>query len=814
MITEQHRDRRSFPIVETLFRDIRYGLSSLRRNPGFAAAAIAVLALGMGANTAMFSVLDSVVLKPLPYPEPERMVTLGESEEYRGASALNFVDWKRLNTSFEALSAESQAAVAVMIGSEPERWRGYLATADYFRVYGLHALIGRTFGPGEDQPGAPRVVVLSYSAWQIRFGGSPDILKRDLIMDGEPHRVIGVLPRGSFDRDGALFCMPLVFTPAQLTRESMWLNVVGRLRPGMSLGQAREEMRKVSADLESVNPVWKKGWRAQVAPFGQYIVGDRLRQSLYVAFGAVLMVLLIASSNIGNLLLARGAARRKEMAVRAALGASRSRLIAQLFAESLALCAFGGAAGVGLAHVLVWAARPLLAQTLPATADVTLDLRVLAFAGVMVLGVSLVAGLLPALRTSSGALSASLNQGPRGSSGTRATLRRAVVVGEVAVSLVLICGAMLMLRSLVNLQNADTGVRIENVMTTSLELPAAAHPHAESVVRFTQALVERLRAIPGIERAAVATSAPLDGLRERGVVVAPDLIADAFFNVGIKHVDENYFETLDIPVLSGRGFDNRDRPGSPPVAVVNQQLAARLNVPDPVGKTVGLSLSPYGTTQAILVQVQIAGVIRTERVGRLQDVEEPIAYVPMAQEPTRFMTLIVRSRQDASPVVPGIRQAVRNLDGSLPIGPVITMRDLKARSFVDMTQSAWAIGMFALVAALLAALGLYGVLAQAVTQQRREFGIRMALGAGPRQILSGVLRNALPMIATGLLVGLAGAVALTGVLKSLLFRVSALDPLAFVLACVSMTLVGLLAILLPASRAAGVDPVKSLREEG
>lgn len=318
--------------------------------------------------------------------------------------------------------------------------------------------------------------------------------------------------------------------------------------------------------------------------------------------------------------------------------------------------------------------------------------------------------------------------------------------------------------------------------------------------------MERLRAIPGVQDAAVATSAPLDGLRERGVVVAPDLIADARVDVGIKHVDEHYFETLDIPVLSGRGIDSRDRPGSPPVAVVNQQLAARLNVPDPVGKMVDLSLSPYGSTQAILVRVQIAGVIRTERAGRLQDAEQPIDYVPMAQEPTLFMTLIVRAHQDASSVVPGIREAVRNLNRSLPIGPMITMRELKARSYLDATQSAWAVGVFALVAALLAAFGLYWVLAQAVTQQRREFGIRMALGAGPRQIVSSVLRSALPMIAVGLAIGVVGALALTGVLKSLLFQVSVLDPVAFVLACASMMLVGLLAVILPLTRAAGVDP--------
>ncbi len=355
--------------------------------------------------------------------------------------------------------------------------------------------------------------------------------------------------------------------------------------------------------------------------------------------------------------------------------------MAQLLAESLALCALGGAAGVGLAHLLVGAARPLLAETLPATADVALDPRVLAFAGAMVLGVSLLVGLLPALQTSSGSLNASLGHGTRGSSGSRATLRRAIVVGEVAVSLVLICGALLMFRSLLNLQNVGAGVRIDKVLTLSVELPAAAHPQAESVVRSTQALVDRIQAVPGVERAAAATSAPLDGLREGGVIVAPNLIEGARLEVGIKHVDEHYFRALDIPVLLGRDFDQHDRLGSPPVAIVNQPLAARLNVADPVGRTVGLSLSPYGTKRADLVQVRIVGVIRPERLDSLRDAEPPVAYVPMAQAPTRLITLIVRTRTGAASVVPTIRTAFRELDPTLPIGPVLTMRELNCSTY-------------------------------------------------------------------------------------------------------------------------------------
>jgi len=817
-IKEEHRDRRSVRWIETLLRDFRYGLSSLRRDPGFAVVAIGVLALGIGANTAMFSVVDAVLLKPLPFPEPERMVTLVEAEGANrwGVSALNFVDWKRLSASFEALSADRPTTAAVMIGGEPARWTGNLATADYFKVFGAKPLLGRTFAAAEDQPGAARVVVLSHSAWQTQFGGAADILNRDLLIDGEPHRVIGVLPPSSFDRAETLFWIPLVFTPAQLTRESMWLRSVGRLRTGVSLGQAQEEMRKVSAGLEGLNPFWKKGWRVAVDPFGRNFVGNRLRQSVCVAFGAVVMVLLIACSNIGNLLLARGVARKKEMAVRAALGASRGRLIGQLLAESLALCILGGAAGVALAHLLVRTARPLLARTLPATAEVGLDLRILLFAGGVILGVSLLAGFLPALRTSSGALSLSLNQGTRGSSGSRAMLRRTMVAGEVAVSLVLLCGALLMFRSLLNLRNADAGVRIENVIATSVELPSAAHPKAESVVQFTQAVVERLEASPGVERATAATNLPFEGLSEGEVIVAPEI--KGRLNVGVKRVDTHYFGTLDIPVLSGRGFDGRDRRGALRVVVVNQELArllsAAFGVADPVGKVVGLSLGPYGKTEAELAQLQIAGVIRSERIGNLQEPDQPVAYLPIAQEPVLRMSLIVRTRREVSAMMPAIREAVRQIDPRLPLGPVSTMREGKDRSFTDTTQSAWVIGAFAIVAALLAAFGLYGVLAQTVTQQRREIGIRMALGAGPREIVSRVLRNAVAMVAVGLAVGLAGAFALTSVMKSLLFQVSALDPMAFVIACASMTLVGLMAVFLPAIRAARVDPVTTLRDEG
>jgi putative ABC transport system permease protein len=500
------------------------------------------------------------------------------------------------------------------------------------------------------------------------------------------------------------------------------------------------------------------------------------------------------------------------MAVRAALGASRGRLVGQLLAESVALCTVGGAAGVGVAHLLVQAARPLLVRTLPSTAEVAVDPRVLAFAGCLVVAVSLLVGLLPALQLSTAHLSAQLADASRGSSHSRPFLRRAIVVGEVAVSLVLVCGALLMLRSLLNLQGASPGFRVENLVTASLELPPPAHPRGESVTTFYRTLLDRLHATPGVAQASIASDVPLEGSSST-VVLAPALVEGRVV-VGLKHVDEHYFSTLGIAVISGRGFTERDDARAPRVVVVNEELAARLKTSEPVGKAISAALSEYASTAADLVSLQIVGVIHSERVGQLHEAGRPVVYLPAAQWPACDMRLIVRTSGEPEAIVPSLRRVVRALDPTLPLGQVSTMRQVKERSFTDTTQSTWVFGLFALVAVLLAASGLYGVLAQAVAQQRREIGIRLALGADPGAIVSRILRGAMALVLPGLGIGLAGALALTGVLRSLLFQVSPIDPVAFVLACASMTLVGLLAVFVPATRAARVDPVLTLREEG
>jgi len=445
-----------------------------------------------------------------------------------------------------------------------------------------------------------------------------------------------------------------------------------------------------------------------------------------------------------------------------------------------------------------------------------MDLRVLGFAAAAVMAVLILTGLLPSLQTSFGKLSSSLNQAARGSSGSSAAVRRTIVIGEVAASVVLICCAALLFKSLAKLQQVDAGVRIDHVITMSTDLPSTAYPTPESAVTFYEAVVQRLRSAPGVEQAALSLDLPLQGT-QWGEWISMAAVKEALL-VRVKMVDPWYFATLQIPLESGRGFEERDRAGAPPVMVINQEaarfLSSRFDMANPIGRVVGIHLPGYGPIPESPVSVQIVGVIRNERTGGLHAPVEPVAYVPLAQVPRQDISLVVRTRSEPLAAMSGIREAVRQIDPHLPLGEVRTMEQVKERSILWATQPTWVVGAFAGVAALMAALGLYGVLAHAVTQQRREIGIRMALGARPGDVVSHTLRSALSMLLVGLAAGLAGAFALTRALKSLLFEVSALDPVALALACVLMTLIGMLAAWIPASRAAGVDPMTVLRDEG
>ena len=804
--------------METLVQDARYGLAALGREPGFTAVVAGVLAIGIGANVAMFGVMDAVLLRPIPFPQPERIVRIWEAPRpgvTNAASGAEFLNWKRLAGIFEAMSAEVPVSATLADRDGPARIAGNAVTSEYFRVFGVRAALGRTFTAEEDEPGAGRVIVLSHAAWQNDFGGDADILRRRVRLDGEPYQVVGVLAPGAFDRAETRFWRPLALAPEQMDPEIHWLTVYGRLAGGVSVSQADGRMAAINAALLPAKPTGDREGTVMVAPLARLLVGNSLERSIYVAFGAVTLVLLIACANVVNLLLAKGALRERELAVRAALGASRGRLIAQLLTESMVLCLLGGAAGIATAGVLIRAAGPLLVDSLPFTAEVRLDVRVLAFAVVTAFGVAVFAGTLPAWRASFGNLAGSLNRSARGSSGAHARTRRAIVVGEVALSVVLMCGALLLFLSLLKLQQVDTGVRMENVITMSADLPPSTYPTAEKAAAFYQAAARRLDSAPGILQAGLATQLPLQWITNGEGIFVPGM---KMIGVRFKRVDPGYFRAFGIPVLSGRGIEDQDRAGTPRVIAINRVLAARLEqtagVKDPIGKVVRVTTPLYREKKAFIPTVEIVGVIGNERVSSPGDPDPPVVYAALAQAPAASLKIVVRTATAATGVMPAIRAAVREVDPNLPLAEIATMEQVRNRNLTGARRPAGLIGAFAAIAVLLTAVGLYGVLAQAVTQRRREIGIRMALGAASSDVLMQVLRNALGLVVLGLGLGLAGAFALTRVMKTLLFEVSPLDPVALIAACVSLAAIGMFAGLIPASRAARVDPVVTLRDEG
>jgi len=667
-VKEQHRDRRSIRWVETFWRDLRHGFAAAVQDPGFSLVAIGVLALGIGANTAMFSLVDATLLRPLPFPNPEQLVRVWETPEpdrFNTINTLDFLDWNRLNTVFEGLSVEQELGMAMTGEGEPTRLLGRLVSPDYFDVFGVQPAMGRAFLPGEDQPGSVPVVVITSATWRTQFGSDPAMLNRDIELDGQPHTVVGILPSGPFDRDDVAFFKPLIFRPDQMNRGFHWLRAVGRMKPGITLERAQEEMSTIDASLDGVTPTWKKDWGVLVEPYDKRLIDDGMRRSIQVAFGAVALVLLIACANVANLLLARGSTRSREMAVRAALGASRGRLVSQLLTESLVLCLFGAVAGIGLAQLLMSIALPLVADSLPFTADVGLDFRVLGFSAAATLGVSLLIGLLPSLQTSFGKLSQSMNQGSRGSSASREGLRRAIVVGEVALSLVLLCGSLLLFKSLYNLQQVDPGVRVGEVITMSVNLPPSAYSSPDSARLFYRRVIEQLEAAPGVVSAALASDLPMEGVNEGEGLSVPG--RDGGGAVSYKRIDPNYLGVLDIALLAGRGIQQRDSADAPPTALVNEQLAARLlndyEMDDPIGQTVSVSTPNYEGSDGSSAEYQIVGIVRSEQTEELAAEQEPVFYVSLQQVPRMDAKIIVRASGSETAVMcrPYAKRSARSI---------------------------------------------------------------------------------------------------------------------------------------------------------
>lgn len=819
---EEHRDQRSARVVEIFLRDLRLGFHQLRRQPSFSFAVIAVLALGIGINVAMFSVVDAVILKPLPFPDAGRIVRIWEAPRpgsVNDTSTLDFLDWRAMAAKeFEAMAAEQWVTAALTGAGEPTLLRGKNVSADYFKVFAVKAAQGRTFGSSDDQAGSAPPIVLSHAAWQTYFGGASDILSQQPVLDGRAHRIVAVLPPGVFDRDPVQFWRLLVFTPEQRTREMHWLTVHGRLRAGVALESATARLESIRSAIAEAQPAQsRESTSAMVARrLSDLLTGGSLRDTILVSFGAVVLVLLIASANVANLLLARGIARKKEIAVRTALGASRGRLVAQLLTESLALCMCGGAAGIALAAGLLKVARTMLTESLPYTADVTLDGRAVLFAAITCGAVALFIGALPALQSSMKDVANPLTQASRANSRGTSTVRRAIVVGELALSLVLVCSAFLLARTLMKLREVETGVRIDHVLTFSVDLPQQSYGTPERAAAFVRTASEKLRNIPGVTQAAVTTHLPLEWISNGEGIRVPGL--EQQIRVRLKRVDPEYFRTFAIPLLQGREISSGDQLGSPQVVVVNQALASRLSetagIRQPVGQGVQLSEPAFDGTAGTLAPVQIVGVIGNERTSSPGSPTPPVAYVPLAQVPRPQLKLVVRSELPPESLAGAVREAMREVDRNLPLGEMSTMEQLRDRSYSGTSRPAWLIGLFAGLAAVLSAVGLYSVMAQNVVQERRSIGIRLALGAQYHDVMMHVLRSAVIMLAIGVSVGFAGVVVSTRIMRSMLFEVSPLDPVALSLACATVAFLGLTAGLLPALRAARIDPVSTLHDEG
>ena len=800
--------------------DFKFALRQLLKNPGFSAIAALTLALGIGANTAMFSFVNAVLLRPLPYQKPERLVmvfenhvTNGWSTVYIGAPVLG--EWRRQSTVFEGLGAVRPYGNFTLTGKgPPETLSGSPLSANVFPLLGIQPMLGRGFLPDEETYGHHLVVLLSYELWQRRFGGDSNIIGQSLTLAAEPYTVIGVMPPRTLSPDGARardLWLPLAFTPEELRqRHAHNYLVYARLKPGATLPQARAEMdliarRMAAADGQNV------GWGAVVHPLHEIIVGDS-RRLLLVLLGSVGMVLLIGCANIASLLLARSAARTREFAIRAALGAGRGALIRQLLTESCALAGLGGALGIILARLGLNALVRFSPPDLPRMAEgIPLDGTTLAFTALIALATGILFGLIPAWQASNPALARELAEGSRGgSSGQRRQFARAtLVVAEVALSVILLTGAGLTIRSFERLLAQNPGYAPEHLVTMSIDLPSQKYPQHAKRAQLFDLLLPAVRAIPGVESAGYAFGVPLTGVNNSLTVTvrdAPPPAPGESVAAGYIQASPGYFATMRTPLLQGRDFNEHDTTNTPPVLIVDETFVKNFKLgAHPIGRRIDVG---DGTEN-----VEIIGVIKdTKRVGMAEQTRGEM-YRSYRQLCWGYLTLVVRTQRDPADLTRAIRAELDRLDKDLPLEGVRTMTQLIAANVAQRRLSVQLLSGFAGGALLLSALGLYGVLAYLVTQRTREIGIRLALGAQPRAVLGLVLGQGMRLAALGMAIGLAGALALTRVLQRLLYEIKPADPLTFVTVTGLLLTVAFLACWWPARRAANIHPMEALRYE-
>jgi putative ABC transport system permease protein len=793
---------------------LRQALRSLRRAPAFTLAAVATLALGIGANTAIFSAVNGVLLHPLSYPDPDRLVVVWGRHTTIGretASLPDFLDWRAQARSFETLAAMTSTRFNVTGAGEPEVVNGGIATASLLRVFKVVPSVGRGFRDDEERGGAPRVAMLGEGYWRRRFGAEPEVVGSRILLSGVPHTVVGIVPvQLRLERPVDVWT-PLA-TDTTRPRRADFLTVFGRVRQGVPLDRAQQEMTTIMRRLEAQYPASNAGWSAEVVGLREQMIGE-IRPALLVFMGAVGLVLLVACANVANLMLARAAGRSREVTIRSALGASRRRLAGELLLESILLSLLGGTLGLVLALWGVEGLRALGPDTLPRVDEIGLDLRVLGFALALSLVTGLLFGLAPVWRMAGRDLHQGLAAGSRsvaGGSGVHRA-RSALVLGEVALAFVLLVGASLLLRSFERLQQVDPGFAADRVLTARVTLPRLAYPEEERWLAFGQNLLARTAAEPGVRSAALVSDAPLGdsppywsfGI-QGGETPAPGAVQDA----AVFTASASYFETLRIPLVRGRLFESSDRLGGQGVALVSQSAAQRYwKGGDPVGARVTFG-DPADPEAQWLTVVGVVGDVLHDRLNREA---YPQIYVSFEQFPGRSMVLVARTSGDPMTTVPAVRRAIAGLDPDLPLADVSTLEERKAISLARPRVNAAVLGGFALAALVLAAVGIYGVVAYGVVQRTRELGIRMALGAGGSTLLRMVIRQGMVPVLGGMAVGLVGALAGGRVLRGLLFGVGTGDPAILALVTGFLIAVALAAMYLPARRASRSDPMIALR---
>jgi putative ABC transport system permease protein len=800
--------------------DIRYALRNLLRRPAFTIIAVVTLALGIGANTAIFSAINALLLKPLPWPELDRVVAIWDKSPSRGyehneVTFANYLDWQAQSQSFEQLALYRWWNVNLSGGDSPERVQGFMVTANYLDALGVKPILGRNFSPEENQSGKNNVAIISHSLWQRHFGGDPNVLNRTITTNGIVTTIVGVLPEHfNYPKDGAIYA-PLEFTEQVVkNRRTHTYYVVGRLKPGVSIKSAQSDIDNITARLEQQYPDYNKGWGATVFP----IVADTVRTYdtvLWVVMAAVAFVLLIACANVANLMLARASGRQREIAVRTALGASRWRIVRQLLTESVIVALIGGALGALVAFWGIDALRAAnpgdAARFAPGWHQLGLNFTVLAFTLGLSLFSGIVFGLAPALQVSKPNLNDSLKEGSRQTSGRAHGLRSSLVVFEIAISLVLLVGAGLAARTFLALLKTDPGFNPDNLLTMGLVLPRAKYNDEPKIQAFYSDLIQRVKSTPGVESAAAVNFLPLGGSNASDAYLVegePEPSPDQENLARYRVCTPDYFQTMGIRVVKGRNFTEHDKQGALPVVIVNEALA-RKHWPN--GNAVGKRIKSYGPLDKA-PWYEIVGVIQDVK-HELNIPVTPEFYFPYAQDVWISMVVVARTKVDPASLAGALRQQVWTIDKDQAVFDVHTMQEVRAISVGMYSSGSVMLGIFAGVALLLASIGIYGVMAFAVTQRTQEIGIRMALGADRLDVLKLVFKHGMKLAMLGIVIGLLGSWGLTRFMKGLLFGVAPTDLLTFSLVSLCLLLAAFLACYLPARRATKVDPLVALRYE-